>query len=219
MSDILKKIKTVDFPSDQYYAIETKKNQIVLHHTVSGKGINGDMNTWLKDTVRVSTHIIVDWEGIPYQCFSSKYWGHHLGVKSGVFTKLGIPSINTKLNEGSISIEIDAYGGLKKEGNVWKSIYGNVIPTENVQVYEKAYRGYFGFEKYTTKQIETVKELLLLWKERYNISLTYNEDMWDVSKDALTGKPGVWTHTSYRSDKSDCHPQPELIEMLKSLEG
>jgi len=108
---------------------------------------------------------------------------------------------------------------LKKEGNVWKSIYGNVIPTENVQVYEKSYRGYFGFEKYTTKQIETVKELLLLWKERYNITLTYNEDMWDVSKDALTGKPGVWTHTSYRSDKSDCHPQPELVEMLKSLEG
>lgn len=218
MSDILKKIKVVDFPVEQYYDIVTPKHQIVLHHTVSGRGINGDMTTWLKDTVRVATHIIIDWEGTPHQCFSSKFWGHHLGVKVEVFTKLKIPSKNLKLNQESISIEIDAYGGLKKDGEVWKTIYGNVVPTKNVQVYEKAYRGYFGFEKYTDAQIETVRELLLLWKEKYNIPLTYNENMWEVNTDALTGKPGVWTHTSYRSDKSDCHPQPELVEMLKGLE-
>ena len=41
--------------------------------------------------------------------------------------------------------------------------------------------------------------------------------MWDVSKNALTGKPGVWSHTSYRFDKSDIHPQQEVIDMLKSL--
>jgi len=45
----------------------------------------------------------------------------------------------------------------------------------------------------------------------------YNGNMWDVNEDALNGEPGVWTHVSYRSDKSDCHPQPELIDVLKSL--
>jgi hypothetical protein len=41
--------------------------------------------------------------------------------------------------------------------------------------------------------------------------------MWDVSKNALSGKPGIYTHVSYRKDKSDCVPQPELITALQSL--
>ena len=41
--------------------------------------------------------------------------------------------------------------------------------------------------------------------------------MWDISDKALAGEAGVWTHVSFRTDKSDCHPQPELIQMLKSL--
>jgi len=73
------------------------------------------------------------------------------------------------------------------------------------------------FEKYTDKQILAVRQLLVYWKSRYGIPLTYNDAMWDVNNDALNGKGGVWTHVSYRSDKSDCHPQPELIAMLKSL--
>jgi len=43
--------------------------------------------------------------------------------------------------------------------------------------------------------------------------------MWDVSQRALSGEPGIWTHVSYRQKpgKTDCHPQPELIEMLKTI--
>jgi hypothetical protein len=41
--------------------------------------------------------------------------------------------------------------------------------------------------------------------------------MFDVSKEALSGESGIWSHTSFRSDKSDIHPQGELIKMLKSL--
>ena len=41
--------------------------------------------------------------------------------------------------------------------------------------------------------------------------------MWEVSQDALCGKPGIYTHVSFRKDKSDCHPQKELIQMLKEL--
>jgi hypothetical protein len=36
---------------------------------------------------------------------------------------------------------------------------------------------------------------------------------------ALSGTPGVWTHVSYRADKSDCHPQIELINALKELKN
>jgi hypothetical protein len=62
-----------------------------------------------------------------------------------------------------------------------------------------------------------VKDLLTLWKSRYNIPLTYNDDIWDVCPRALKGESGVFTHNSVRFDKVDVSPQPKLIKMLKSL--
>jgi hypothetical protein len=56
------------------------------------------------------------------------------------------------------------------------------------------------------------------WKDVYsNIPYAYNADIWDVTSRALTGEPGIFAHVSYRPDKSDCHPQPELIQMLQSV--
>lgn len=72
------------------------------------------------------------------------------------------------------------------------------------------------------------------------ISLIYNEDIWNInynyesgvlvstsspdgapniSENAMNSKSGIWTHTSYRADKSDCHPQLGLIKMLKNLQN
>lgn len=215
----LKDIIQVEFPDNQYYKEQTKKNQIVLHHTVSGRGVNGDIAWWLSTADRIATAIIVDWEGKIYQCFSSKYWAHHLGIKS---------SVNKLLNQGSIGIEIDSWGGLVEHNNKWypakwdeklkKNVPNlNVKPIENVVIYPKGYRGYFGYERYTDAQIEAVRKLLVYWGNIYKIDLKYNEDMWDLSSNALAGKSGIWAHTSFRKDKSDPHPQKELIDMLKSL--
>ena len=225
----LTKIIQVDFPEDRYFRTQTNKKQIVLHHTVSGQGVDGDIAWWIKDTKRIATAIIIDWQGNKYQLFSSKYWAHHLGVTSDVFTANNIKNVtNLKLNQESIGIEIDAWGGLVKHNRLWypaiwdtnlRRYVANlrVKPIENVQVYPEGYRGFYGFEKYTDEQIESVRKLLVYWGDLYKIPLRYNDDMWDVSKKALNGDAGVWSHTSYRADKSDCHPQPELIKMLKSL--
>jgi len=215
----LKEIITVDFPENQYIREAHEKNQIVLHHTVSGQGVNGDIAWWRQTSDRVGTAIIVGWDGKIYQCFGSKYWAYHLGLKT---------SSNKPLNKGSIGIEIDAWGGLIRTNRQWypakwdkklkKSVANTkVAPIQNVQVYEQGYRGFYGFEKYTDAQIEAVRELLVFWNGRYKIPLDYHEDMWDYSENAMAGKDGIWAHVSYRKDKSDCHPQPELIQMLKSL--
>ena len=82
---------------------------------------------------------------------------------------------------------------------------------------KRPFKGYKLYHAYIDAQIAAVKDLLLLWKEKYKIPLTYNEDIWDVTVRALKGEPGVYTHNSVRSDKSDVSPQPKLIEMLKSL--
>lgn len=215
----LKEIIQVDFPDDQYYKTQTAKNQIVIHHTVSGQGVNGDIAWWRSTTARIATHIIIGWDGKIYQCYSSKYWGHHLGIHA---------SNNKALNKASIGIEIDAWGGLIKHKGHWypakwddvlKKMLPNtkILPIKKVTEYPDGFRGFYGFESYTPEQIEAVRQLLVFWNKTYNIPLDYHEDMWDVSSDALSGKDGIWTHVSFREDKSDCHPQPELVEMLKSL--
>lgn len=226
----LSEIVQVNFPVDQYYREQTSKKQIVLHHTVSGQGVDGDINWWLQTTSRIATPIIIDYKGKIFQCFSTKYWAHHLGIKQIVFDSNNIKNVNnTILNKQTIGVEIDSWGGLVRFGKYWypaeydssKKKYvanRNFKPITNVQVYDKPFRGFYGFEKYTDEQIESVRKLLVYWHEVYNIPLKYNEDMWDVSKKALSGESGVWSHVSYRNDKSDCHPQNELIEMLKSLE-
>lgn len=214
----LAKIKLVEFPENQYFKEVFSKNQIILHHTVSGPGPRGDLDTWIRDTRRIATCIILDNEGIPHQLYSSKYWAYNTGVSSW-------------LDKQAIAIEIDNWGPLvlgtgenhtfgnkvvKTVKGKFYAAYGNVVDVE-VQHYPKKFRGYKYYEKYTERQIRTTGELLLYWNRRYGIPIGYNEDMWDVSPRALEGWTGVWTHVSYRKDKSDCHPQPELIEMLKVI--
>lgn len=215
----LKEIINVNFPENQYHKEQTTKNQIVLHHTVSGVGVNGDISYWLSTADRIATAFIIGWDGKIYQCFSSKYWGSHLGIKA---------ASNLALNKGSIGIEIDAWGGLIQKGKSWypakwdenlkKNVPNtNVKPIKNVVQIPNGFRGYFGFEKYTDEQIESVRKLLVYFNGVYNIPLDYNNDMWDLSQNALSGKSGIWTHVSYREDKSDCYPDERLINMLKSL--
>ncbi len=48
--------------------------------------------------------------------------------------------------------------------------------------------------------------------------MIYNENIFETNQDALSGKPGIWCHVSYRpSGKWDLNPQPEVIALLKSL--
>lgn len=219
----LSKIKSVDFPREQYYQTEHTKKQIYLHHTVSGDGTMGDINWWKKTEVRVATAIIVSRNGDIHQPFSSKYWAHHLGIKSTIFKKYGLTNINTKLNQQSIGIEIDSWGGLKKgTDGKWYAFPSNytsvVVADKDVLEYPDGFRGYYGFEKYTDEQIESCRQLIEFWGESYGIDTCYKGDeIFDIDNRALTGENGIFTHVSVRPDKSDIHPSPTIIKMLKSL--
>lgn len=225
----LSEIIQVDFPDSEYHRKQTNKKQIVIHHTVSGIGVHGDIRWWRQNTSRIGTSIIVGHDGKIYQCFSSKYWAHHLGIKQKVFNEHNIININnTELNQSSIGIEIDSWGGLVKARKYWypakwnevKKIHESntsVDPIKNIVEFPKGYRGFYAYEKYTDEQIESTRQLLEYWSKIHNITTKYNEDMWDVSLSALKGKEGIWTHNSYRADKSDCYPDERLIKMLKNL--
>lgn len=209
MSKLDVNIVSVNFPVNQYYKEEHPKEQIVLHHTVSpSHSAEGDINWWMQTQSRVATCGIIISNGAYVRLFSSKYWAHHIGARR---------YNNRRLNERSIGVEIDSAGPLEKRRGKYYTVYGTVIPEDRVQVYEIPYRGHRYYEKYTKEQIETLRKLLIYWGEFYGIPLNYNVRMWDRNSKALDGERGIWSHTSYRDDKSDVHPQPELIEMLISL--
>jgi N-acetyl-anhydromuramyl-L-alanine amidase AmpD len=228
----LSEIVQVDFSENQYYRQETNKNSLVLHHTVSGPYAQGVIDWWNQDPQRIATHFIIQKNGTIFQLYSSKYWAHHLGIKSTFLQQLGFTDYSTRnvlLNQNSIAMEITNWGGLVRDNNgyhpaTWDTnlkkyvpITKITIPDQNVQVYPKPFRDFLYFEKYSPEQIESVNRLIVYLCDKWNIPKDYNSDMWDISKKALGGIHGIWSHISYRPDKSDLHPMPEMIEMLQNL--
>lgn len=204
----VKKIIQLKFPESQFYKEEQLKKQIVIHHTVSGPSAMRVFEVWASSPERVATAFVIGGDGQIHQGYNSKFWAHHLGLKK---------TNNTALNKASIAIEVCNWGGLTlKDGKYYSAFNREVAPNEVID-YGKKWRGYRYFHKYTVEQIESLRQLLVYLCDKYQITKVYQEDMWDISKNALSGKPGVYTHVSFREDKSDMHPQPELIAMLQHL--
>jgi N-acetyl-anhydromuramyl-L-alanine amidase AmpD len=209
------KIVQVRLKENQYDQEEFPKKQIVLHHTVSNGNAKNVMAWWSKTPSRVGVAFIIDREGVIHQCFSSKHWAHHLGTKA---------KNNKQLNQESIGIELCAWGSLKR-GKITSSIkatftssFGTVVPNDEVVELEKPFRGSRYYQKYTDKQLKSLQILVNYLCETYKIPKTYNPEMWEYSRSAMNGSPGIWSHTSFRKDKSDCFPQKDFIKSLRNTE-
>lgn len=202
----INKIVQVPLLESQYYKEEFIKKQIVLHHTAGGSNAKNVVASWKSNTERVATAFIIDGEGVIHQCFSSRYWAHHLGTKS---------SNNIMLNKQSIAIEICNWGILTRKGDKYYTYTNKEIPASEVLTLDTPFRGSKYYHKYNAKQIESVRQLIVYLSEVYNIPINYKPTIWDVNVDALKGEQGLFTHVSYRRDKSDCAPDPSLIQMLK----
>lgn len=193
---------------EQYYKTVHKKNQIVIHHTVSNGNAKNVVAWWNKTKEHIGTAFIIDREGVIHQCFDPKLWAHHLGMKH--------PQ-NIKLNQQSIGIELCNWGGLVEKNGRFYSSYGKEVTRDEVQAYSIPFRGFRFFQKYTAEQLESLKQLLQQLTEEFDIPKEYHPEIWDVNAKAIHGISGIYTHVSYRRDKSDCHPQSELIEKLQTL--
>jgi N-acetyl-anhydromuramyl-L-alanine amidase AmpD len=206
------KIVQVRLKETQYYQEEFPKKQIVLHHTVSNGNAKSVMNWWASTPAKIGVAFIIDRDGIIHQCFSSKHWAHHLGTKA---------KNNKQLNQQSIGIELCSWGGLTiKENPMLKgnpkffSSTGTEVPKEEVVKLDLPFRGYLYFQKYTSSQLNSLQILVNYLCETYGIPKSYNSDMWDYSRMAMNGNPGIYTHVSFRKDKSDCFPQREVIDTI-----
>src|SRR4051794_35480985 len=91
-------------PTDQYVDEVTKKNQIFLHHTASDPNPFGVIDYWNSSKEAVGTAFLIGgasqsktakWhDGEIVQCFSSKKWAWHLGLKLSDLAKGGRSSHN-----------------------------------------------------------------------------------------------------------------------------
>jgi hypothetical protein len=213
-------ILQINFPSSQYIAEEHPKKQIYLHHTAGSPNGVGTFGWWASNTERVATCVAISGigkgciDGQIIQGFSSKFWAAHLGLQRATFSSRKIPF--QQLDKISIGIEICNWGNLREANGKFYNYVGKEM-TQGIIKLDKPYKGFQYFHDYTDAQIESVRQLLLLWNKRYGIPLDYCEDIWDVTPRALRGEAGVFTHNSVRRDKIDIYPHPKMIEMLKSL--
>ena len=220
----MKTIKQIDFKESQYIKEEHPKKQIYLHHTAGSANPIATFRYWEGTPDRVATCVTIGgkadkkntWiDGEIVQGFDSKYFAYHLGLQQSTFKKFNL--IYQSLDKISIGIEICNYGYLNYKDGKFLTYVNSEIKKEDVVELDKPFRGKKFVHAYTDAQIESVRELLILWNLKYNIPLIYNEDIWDVCPRALKGEPGVYTHNSVRFDKIDITPQPKMIAMLKSL--
>lgn len=223
---------------EEYNKVDVRKETIYLHHTGGGSRPDWTIRSWEKDylkdkkgnpvldkkgnliPLKVGTQYVIGrkssstgdtlWDGKILRAFDDRYWAYHLGIK----TK------NDELNSKSIGIEICNYGPLKigKDGKFYNYVNKPIMESEVVEL-EKPFRGYKYWERYTDKQIESTRKLILYLQNRWGIEIEkgiYNEDWFNYDTKWFTNG-GLRSHTQVRKDKFDIFPQKEMIQMLNSL--
>ena len=161
------------------------------------------------------------------------------GTRSAL-SKQGISDPGSNLlNKRTLSVELTALGYIQKVGNKWMQDSNNytkkvksgeiklstpyqlkdgvIIPMDN-------YKGYKYFQSYSVDQLKGLKTLLEKWgpdgerKIVWSITSDQFEDLFPpegkVSKNAFNGVSGIYTHNSFKVEKSDIMPQKELLELL-----
>lgn len=200
--------------SSQYHRSVMTKRQIVIHHTASNGDAWAVQRYWNQNPNRVATDFIIGSDGKILRVIPKGYWAWHLGV----------PTPNRILLNGqSIGIELANYGYLTEREGQFINAYNMPIPESRVYRLPMAWKNLRYFEDYTPAQLRSLERLLHLLLKTYDIPLNREEfklgsgGVFELSQEALNGKPGIYTHNSFLRGKTDAYPHHDLIEILQKL--
>jgi len=217
---ILNNVEQLLLPAHQFVNSDPNvaTRQIVLHHTAGGSA-QSTYNWWNSNTERVATHFLIDRDGKVFQCIPLNRWAYHIYIgskgnkipdkykrDSSIYDRLGI------------GIEVCSWGQLTLKDGKFFNYMNREVSASNVCTLETPYRGFKYYEKYTDAQIKSLQNVITQLVKIFNIPLLtdYNA-IFSTHIDALERKPGIFSHTSYRTDKNDMYPAPELLAMLNKL--
>lgn len=199
--------------SSQYFQESSKKHQIYLHHTAGNSDATSVARYWDSTSERVATAFVIGGMGTIVQCYPSIEWAYHLGLNQKAFN--GLPYKN--LDKSSIGIEVCNWGMLKEKDGKFYNYVNRIVDSSEVTELDNPFKGHKFWHKYTDKQIDSLKNLIVYLCDKYDISNEYNDDIWGITERAFKLENGIFTHNSVRKDKSDMYPCPRVIEMLKNL--
>jgi len=204
------------FKDGQYIKQVTNKNQIYLHHTAGGSDPYAVYNWWEMNKERIATHFVIGADGTILQGYDLKYWAFHLGAKESTFNSQGVRW--RSLDKQSIGIELCNWGQLTKRDGQYYNYVNGKVDADEVTILDEPFKGFSYYHAYTDAQIESLRKLIIHIKDQTGIDTKVNfSQLWDISKEALKGTPGIYTHNSVRRDKNDVYPCPKLIRMLHEL--
>ena len=204
-----------------------------IHHTAGWNNPYNTINSWNKDdrgrvatqyciggtSVKVGSYGDDKYNGQVVECFPDNYIGWHLG-------KVG----NFNMSKYSSAVEINNFGYVTKKNGKYYTYVNSEVPESIVCDLGYEFRGHQYWHAYTKEQIESLGLLIKHVKNIYpDIDMVsglpqllkdgvHPKEAFDFNDDAYNGRiKGLWTHTNVRKDKFDCFPQPELVDLLKTI--
>lgn len=191
---------------NQFYSEKTNKKRIIIHHTAGGSA-KSSINWWNQKPDRVGTPYLIDRDGTIYEVFNPEFWAYGLGIN------------NSKFEKESIQIELCNWGWLQQMNGKFYTATPTPkeLSKESVVSYKEKHRGFFNFEKYTPQQIESLIWLIDDLNKRFKIGVNNDvEKFWHYD---INSSKKIISHTTVRKDKSDIHPQFELIKAIYDYVG
>ena len=217
-------IENYYLPKNEYISGKYNNDYIILHHTAGWDNPKQVVDSWAKDSLgKVATEIVIGgqrctdgrsiYDGKIIRAYPEGNQGYHIGASGSSY-----------MNTHSVGVELCNMGWVKNG----KTYTNSIIRPDQIVSLKEPFRGYMNWHKYTTKQIEALRDLLLYIANRDNIDLHTGIYKWiktegvikafDFHQDAYNGKVrGMLCHSSIRKDKWDMSPQPELIDMILTL--
>ena len=204
-----------------------------IHHTAGWNNPYNTINSWNKDdrgrvatqyciggtSVKIGSYGDAKYNGQDVECFPDNYIGWHLG-------KVG----NFNMSKYSSAVEINNFGYVTKKNGKYYTYVNSEVPESMVCDLGYEFRGHQYWHAYTKEQIESLGLLIKHVKNIYpDIDMSaglpqllkdgvHPKEAFGFNDDAYNGRiKGLWTHTNVRKDKFDCFPQPELVDLLKTI--
>jgi len=197
------------FPPDAWahnLAIKAKNNTFLNQKGISIEMCNyGPLTQSLDGKYYTRTHLMIPNDQIIE--LSEPFRGHKFFHS---YSPKQLDTLRDLIKHLSERFEIDLKKGLKKE--IQKS---ELILPENLNDHQL--QKWLNQNGITDSSGKKLSENGILDGKTLEALENLKSDPFSIKIAALTGYPGLWSHSNVRIDVNDVYPHPELISMIKSL--